>query len=201
MKYEVEQKFRVGDGRRIETELEKLGSPFGAPFDQVDHYFAHPCRDFAETDEALRIRHVGHRAYITYKGPKIDDTTKTRREIELPLPEGDEGADGFAALIEALGFSRVIEIRKTRRKAHVSWQGRTVEAVLDEVATLGRFVELELPADASEVDAAKRCVADLARELGLTQNERRSYLEMLLDREESVRTHLPDDRGSRESGE
>ena len=181
MKFEVEQKFRLDDAQRIETELERLGSHFGSPFVQVDQYFAHPCRDFGETDEALRIRHMRDRAYVTYKGPKIDDTTKTRREIELPLPEGREGADGFVSLIEALGFSHVMDVRKIRRKADVAWNGKSVEAVLDEVATLGQFVELELSADTSEIEDAKRCVADLARQLGLTQNERRSYLELLLE--------------------
>ena len=181
MKYEVEQKFRLSDDQQIEIELEKLGSQFGSSFVQLDRYFSHPCRNFAETDEALRIRYVGERAYVTYKGPKIDATTKTRREIELPLPEGREGAAGFVSLFEALGFERVIEVRKTRRKADVPWQGKIVEAVLDEVATLGRFVELELSADATGIDAAKSCVADLACQLGLTRNERRSYLELLLE--------------------
>ena len=44
-----------------------------------------PCRDFAQTDEALRIRTVGDTSFVTYKGPKLDATTKTRRELELPL--------------------------------------------------------------------------------------------------------------------
>jgi adenylate cyclase class 2 len=181
VKFEVEQKFRLGKLRQVEDELERLGSSFGEPFVQLDQYFGHPCRDFGETDEALRIRLVGERAFVTYKGPKIDGTTKTRQEIELPLPEGREGAGGFVMLVEALGFDQVIEVRKTRRKAHVSWQGREVEVVLDEVETLGRFIELELSADADEIDAARDCVAGLARQLGLTENERRSYLELLLE--------------------
>ena len=181
MEFEVEQKFRLEDGQQVEAKLAGLGSSFGTPFEQLDQYFAHPCRDFGETDEALRIRRVGDRAFVTYKGPKIDETTKTRLEIELPLSNGSEGAKGFATLFEVLGFGRVIQIRKMRRTAHVSWQGRNVEAVLDEVATLGRFVELELSADSQGIDAAKRCVAELANALGLTQNERRSYLELLLE--------------------
>ena len=68
----------------------ELGATIEPPVVQVDQYFAHPARDFAQTDEALRLRRVGKQNFITYKGSKIDATTKTRREIELPLAPGEE---------------------------------------------------------------------------------------------------------------
>jgi ABC-type sulfate transport system permease component len=43
-------------------------------------------------DEAFRLRRVGERNYMTYKGPKLDATTKSRPEEEVRL------ADGAAAL-------------------------------------------------------------------------------------------------------
>ena len=85
MRYEVEQKFPVADMRAIREGLAALGAEVAAPQEEVDLYFAHPVRDFAATDEALRLRQKGPQNRITYKGPKIDTTTKTRREIELPL--------------------------------------------------------------------------------------------------------------------
>ena len=82
MPIEVEQKFPVADRAALDRQLAALGFvPRDAEL-QVDQYFAHPARDFARTDEALRIRRVGQFNYITYKGPKLDATTKTRREIE-----------------------------------------------------------------------------------------------------------------------
>jgi adenylate cyclase class 2 len=49
-----------------------------------DTYFRHPCRDFAETDEALRIRirrFNGHfEAFLTYKGPRLTGTQKPGRK-------------------------------------------------------------------------------------------------------------------------
>jgi adenylate cyclase class 2 len=179
--YEVEQKFRVEELGSIENELRQLGACPGDVIEQVDCYFAHPGRDFAVSDEALRIRQAGADCFITYKGPKIDTTTKTRREIELPLPRGDDTADRFADLLEALGFTRVAEVRKRRRKARILWRGADIEASLDEVDDVGQFVELELSAPPEEVEAAKHRVADVARRLGLSQNERRSYLELLLE--------------------
>jgi len=58
-------------------------------------------------------------------------------------------------LLEALGFRRVAEVRKRRRKAKVSWRGRDIEAALDDVDRVGRFVELEIVARSSEIEVAK----------------------------------------------
>jgi adenylate cyclase, class 2 len=180
MAYEVEMKFAAGDRATLESRLAEVGATIGAPQSEVDVYFAHPARDFAKTDEALRIRRKGSATFITYKGPKIDATTKTRREIELFLPPGEQTAEEWITLLEALGFAPVGEVRKSRRKAHVAWQGRSVEISLDEVVGLGVFVELELIAEADGLDAARSVILSLAEALGLEGSERRSYLELLL---------------------
>jgi adenylate cyclase, class 2 len=57
-----------------------------------------------------------------------------------------------------------------------------VEASLDEVERLGTFAELELIVEPDGVEAAKQCIASLAKELGLEGSERRSYLELLMER-------------------
>ena len=162
MPYEVEMKFPVADLATLQSRLAGLGATIAAPQSEVDVYFAHPARDFAKTDEALRIRRKGSFNFITYKGPKIDAATKTRREIELPLPPGEQAAQAWTELIEALGFAPVGEVRKSRRKAHVDWQGRSVEISLDEVAGLGVYVELELIAEADGLDAARSNILSLA---------------------------------------
>lgn len=177
---EVEQKFPVDDLAEVESRLTALGAEFSGPRREVDVYYAHPARDFAATDEALRIRRRGDEGFLTYKGPKIDATTKTRREIDIHLPGGGEGIGPWAALLEALGFRPVAEVGKDRRKAMVDWEGRRVEASLDHVDQIGTFVELELVTDAAGVDAAKACIASLAGRLGLSASERWSYLELLL---------------------
>jgi len=186
MIYEVEQKFPVADPSQLERRLAELGAVLHEPVLQVDRYYRHPARDFAHTDEALRIRRIGPQNFVTYKGPKIDAATKTRREIELPLAPGEAGFAGFASLLEALGFQPAAEVRKHRRKAHIDWEGSCVEAALDQVEQVGSFAELELAVAEAEVPRAKACLASLAARLGLEGSERRSYLELLLQKSDAA---------------
>lgn len=187
--YEVEQKYRVIDTAQLEGRLVRLAAAWGGTTEQVDRYFNHPSRDFATTDEALRLRSTPAGVAITWKGPRLDATAKIRREIELPLmaDAGPTAAnpspatlDRWTELLEALGFRRVREVVKRRRLARVAWEGASIDVAIDEVAGLGEFVELELLADAPGIAVAARCVESLARELGCGPPERRSYLEMLL---------------------
>lgn len=182
--YEVELKFRVADPAELERRLVAVAARFQAPAEQTDRYFAHPCRDFARTDEALRLRSTAGGVAVTWKGPRIDSATKTRREIELPLgPAGAAHAttvDAWTELLEALGFRRVMDVVKRRRPARVPWQGCDVDAALDSVAGLGEFLELELQARAGEVPQARAVIESLAVALGCDAQERRSYLELLL---------------------
>ncbi|MEX2306969.1 MAG: class IV adenylate cyclase [Pirellulales bacterium] len=180
MQFEVEQKHRVADVAEFVAGLAARGVTLGPPIEQVDQYFAHPCRDFAKTDEALRIRTVAGQSFVTYKGAKFDTTTKTRRELELPLDPDDADGSRFSELLFALGFTPVAVVRKKRRAFRVEVSGRHIDGALDEVENVGRFVELELLADDASLEEAKRMIAELAAQLDLGPSERRSYLEMLL---------------------
>jgi adenylate cyclase class 2 len=181
MQFEVEQKFRVDDWSVTEQKLRLMGATFQEDIIQIDHYFAHPGRDFAATDEALRIRSAGAKNWVTYKGPKIDAASKTRREIELPLPDGQQAAATFSELLTALGFRSVTKLQKRRRAARLRWQGRACEIALDNVERLGLFVELDFVASGQGLSEAQEAILSLAHHLGLKHLERKSYLELLLE--------------------
>ncbi|WP_254506736.1 class IV adenylate cyclase [Anatilimnocola floriformis] len=177
---EVELKFHLTDAAALQRELAAFDIAWHAPEEQVDCYFNHPARDFVQTDEALRLRQMGSDNVITYKGPKLDAATKTRREIELPIAAGKDGLAHFGELLETLSFRRVAEVRKIRTKGTFTWQAWSVEVCLDEVAEVGSFVELEIQAEENTLAAARDAILALAARLNLTQTERRGYLEMLL---------------------
>ncbi|HZT80649.1 MAG TPA: class IV adenylate cyclase [Gemmataceae bacterium] len=179
---EVEQKFAAVDFAALEQRLAAWGARADAPRVDADHYFNAPDRDFAATDEALRLRRVGPANFVTYKGPKRDPLTKTRTEIEVPLAPGDRAADDFARLLICLGYRPVAVVRKRRRLYHTEREGFAVEVTLDEVDELGRFAEVEIQAPEERLDAAREVLLRTAAELGLKHAERRSYLELLLAR-------------------
>jgi adenylate cyclase class 2 len=146
---------------------------------EADHYFNAPDRDFAKTDEALRIRRIGPNNRVTYKGPKRDAHTKTRTEIEVPLADGEGTAEDFSRLLVKLGYRPVAVVRKVRRTFHLTRDGFDLAVTLDQVHDVGPFAELEIGVEEDQLDSARTTLLRVAAELGLRNSERRSYLEML----------------------
>lgn len=184
MQYEVEQKFRLGDqGESILARILELGAIRIGEVQQADHYFNHPVRDFATTDEALRIRSVGDRNWLTWKGPKIDQKTKTRREIETALGDGSKTAEEISEVLMILGFQSVAVVQKKRNRFELVRDGLCFEFAFDRVDEVGEFLEIELLAEQDQLAAAQQALKSLSSEIGLsdTSVERKSYLGMLLD--------------------
>lgn len=179
---EVEVKYRSPPDRAgLTAVLNAWGATLTEPRVDEDHYYNAPDRDFRRTDEAFRLRRIGTRNLLTYKGPKIDLETKTRPEIEVPLADGDEPARDAGRMFVSLGFRPVAVVRKRRDVYRVTRGGFVLEVCLDEVDRVGSFVELEIQADEADYERAKAVVLDAARELGLTEMVRKSYLGMVLE--------------------
>jgi adenylate cyclase class 2 len=180
---EVEVKFAVADFAPLEAVLERWGAAIEPPRRDEDRYFNAPDRDFAKTDEALRVRSIGAHNVITYKGPKIDAETKTRLELEVPIGDGSDAAVDMGRILTHLRYRPTGTVRKTRRIARFARAGFDLQASLDEVDSVGKFAEVEVVAEESRYAEAKAAVLAAAAELGMTQVERRSYLQLLLERQ------------------
>ena len=124
---EVEVKARAAPGT-----LKKVKA-LGARFLEAEHHqdldFNAPDRDFRRTDEALRIRIM--EANLTYKGRKLDTSTKSRLELKTDIHD----PEALKQILVALGFTPSGEVRKTRTKYVL---GELIFA-LDEVEGLGVF--------------------------------------------------------------
>ncbi|MEE3371556.1 MAG: class IV adenylate cyclase [Planctomycetota bacterium] len=179
MTIEVEMKFAVSDEAELRQRLTKWGVDLGQSERQLDSYFSHPTRDFSNTDEALRIRRTESRVEVTYKGPRLDERTKTRQEIEVSLAGGEIAAPQFEQILQALGFGVAGEVTKSRRVGQLQVRGRMVTVALDQVDGLGSFLELESIVCSADVVEARANLEHLARELDLGVTERRSYLELV----------------------
>lgn len=178
--WEVEQKFIVSDLPQLLDRLDSLHAEELVTEQHVDTYLAHPCRDFRATDEAFRLRQFNSEACVTYKGKRLPGNVKIRPEIELPIRQAD--VPQWLEMMQHLGFQPKPEVRKTRRVLKltaIDQQPFTI--ALDEVVNLGSFAEIELIVqDPSMFDAARSRIETLAKSLGLTQVQPRSYLSLLL---------------------
>jgi adenylate cyclase class 2 len=177
---EVEVKYRLDDSGAVEQQLREWGAVQIADHAEADHYLNAPDRDFARTDEALRVRRIGEQNYLTYKGPRHDAGSKTRTEVELPCPSGAAVADGFLKLFHHLGYRATAVVHKRRKIYEWHRDGFAVHACIDDVEKVGRFIELEIVADDKDFPAARETVIRIAAELRLGETETRSYLEQLL---------------------
>ncbi|MFX1560847.1 MAG: class IV adenylate cyclase [Promethearchaeota archaeon] len=153
---------------------------------QIDTYFDHPCRTFVRTDEAVRVRtrsplneqelstsHVLNE--FTYKGPKLDQKTKTRVEYSV----GIDNTDYLTSILESLDFKPIAKVVKKRTFFNL----RAITISIDDVEDVGLFLELESIAhQKEEMESAKRAIFKLLDELGIDaqQTIRDSYLEMYM---------------------
>jgi adenylate cyclase class 2 len=192
--YEVELKVRA-EHEPVRAALDRLGAESLGVVEQIDTYYDAPHRDFAETDEALRLRRERDGAadsdeadstagVVTYKGPLVDERSKTRREIE----SGVVDADAMDDVLGAVGFSAAATVEKRRERYRV--EDATV--TLDTVSDLGQFVEVETEVvpggestrqDEAAIAASRAELQSILEELGLDPADgiRTSYLGLLLE--------------------
>jgi adenylate cyclase class 2 len=174
---EVEVKAKISSFEEIEEKLDEIGAVKTKKEFQEDIYFNSPVVDFAKTDEALRIRTTTENdntnIFITYKGPKIDSESKTRKEIEMGIDDSKKCSDIF----EAMGFEKVRAVRKNRQY----YEYENFEISLDDIEGLDPYMEIEIGLeDGKDYSEAQSRIFELFEKLGITDGfERTSYLELL----------------------
>ncbi|WP_407374787.1 class IV adenylate cyclase [Methanobrevibacter sp.] len=170
---EVEVKAKIESFEEMEKKLEKIGAVKSKKEFQEDIYFASPIVDFAQTDEALRIRTTNNNTFITYKGPKLNREAKTRKEVEMTIESAEKAKD----ILEEIGFRQARTVRKNRQY----YTYENFEISLDDVEGLSPYMEIEiaLEGDADYSEAQQR-IFRLFEKLGITEGfERTSYMELL----------------------
>ena len=170
---EVEVKAKINGFEEMEERLEKLGAVKSKREFQEDIYFKSPIVDFAQSDEALRIRTTDTDVFITYKGPKLNDKAKTRKEVEMKIESASKAKDIF----EEIGFTEARTVRKNRQY----YTFKNFEISLDDVEGLDPYMEIEISLDDNnDYCEAQSKIFELYEKLGITDGfERTSYLELL----------------------
>jgi adenylate cyclase, class 2 len=172
---EIEVKARASHSP-LREKLAAMGAKLEGIQQHLDTYYNSPMRDFATTDEALRIRSVNGKSVLTYKGKKLDSVSKTRQEFETEV-DGDSTRN----ILIALGFFESGIVRK--RREIFSCQGMTI--ALDSVEGLEEFIEVEKQAE-TNIEEHRNQIFEFLESLGLRKEDsiRTSYLEMVLEKKE-----------------
>lgn len=174
---EVEVKAKIESFDIMRERLENLNAKKIKTEYQEDRYFNSPVKDFAKTDEALRIRKTKtetyERLFITYKGPKIDSKSKTREEVEMEI----EDEHKCSKIFENLGFKEVRTVIKNREYYKID----NFEISLDNIKGLDPYMEIEITLeDDSDYSEAQKSIFEMFEKLEITYGfERTSYLELL----------------------
>ncbi|MDQ2048998.1 class IV adenylate cyclase [Natronolimnohabitans sp. A-GB9] len=179
--YEVEVKVPA-DLEAVRERLEATDADRKRTVVQEDTYYDAPHRSFVETDEALRIRRESipetgtDESRITYKGPLLDDESKSREEFETAVGDGTT----MDAVLTNLGFEATATVRKERERYGLEEYTITLDAVDD----VGEYVEVETDVEReADVESARDGAYALLERLDLDPDEgvRTSYLGLLLE--------------------
>jgi len=206
--YEVEVKVRADHDRLREALTDHDAEPLGGVV-QTDTYYDAPDRNFAETDEALRIR---RETDTDESGTTETDETVVPDRVGAPDAEPPPvGADGDADRTKVTYKGPLVDADSKTRAEHETVVGdgtelagvldglgyepaATVEkhreryaldgytVTLDAVTGLGQFVEVEAETDEAGIERVRDGARNLLAELGLepTDQIRTSYLGLLL---------------------
>jgi adenylate cyclase class 2 len=175
--YEVELKVQT-DHDAVRERLADTEAALVGTVEQDDIYYDAPDRDFAETDEALRVRTErtddDTETRLTYKGPLVEQESKTREEAKTAVAD----SDALAHILTGLGYEPAAEVSKERTRYRL--EGYTI--TLDTVDGLGEFVEVEREVK-NDIETAREGARDVLETLGLDPDEqiRTSYLGLLLE--------------------
>lgn len=190
---EVEYKAHVKDIKKILNYLINLGYK-KTDIDFEDIYFSHPCRDFRDRDEEIRLR-IDHANlnvfYLTYKGPSMDKNRSARVELEIEFNDLEKFKT-FKEILRGLGFKTSYWKRKKGwllSKDNMEITLVTVRGgVGDKEVILGDFVEVEMKvintnAQDSNLLNVKKTLHDFIKNLpGCGDIEYKYYTELISEK-------------------
>jgi adenylate cyclase class 2 len=147
---ETEVKIQVRDVATIRDALRGIGAELVHERVLEDNtLYDDPARRLTNRGEVLRVRRLGERGVLTFKGPRREAVSGIKSRTELETTIGDPARAG--EILAALGF--VPRFRYQKYRETWSWGG--CEIVVDETP-VGPYIEIEGTED--EIHAAARAL-------------------------------------------
>jgi adenylate cyclase class 2 len=169
---EIEAKMKVENLANVRERLQSVGAVMAGEHLERNVFFDTEDRSLLAADEGLRLRmsqdtRTGKTVYIiTFKGPRQHGQLKSRDENEVTVGNFEDAA----ALLECLGFTRVLSFEKHRQ----SWTLGGCKVELDDLPYLGSYVEIEGPKEETVLKVREEL------ELSARPLVRASYIAMLM---------------------
>jgi predicted adenylyl cyclase CyaB len=160
--FEIEQKYRLKDPKRVRAALKKMGARKIAEGAETNEFFDRGMK-LRRQKLALRLRKHGSKAMLTLKGPRLKSRFTKRMEIETPVDHSL-----MRKILQLAGLKVVMRYKKERELYRL---GKNL-VTLDRLPSFGRFLEIE---------GQPKEISRLAAKLGLCAKDReeKSYLQMM----------------------
>jgi adenylate cyclase class 2 len=162
---EIEVKIRIEDPSEMKRTLIARGCVVARErFLERNAFYDDRAGSLLAKKEALRLRTIGKRSWLTFKGPAQGSRSfKVREEFESEV----RNAPQFRKILRALGYQPIFQYRK--RRTHLR-KGR-LKICLDETS-VGNFIELE---------GRRNEIVRFAKALGHTRADfiTRDYVQMI----------------------
>lgn len=171
---EVERKYRISNKSVIENSLNELGYKKAVTIHQSDKVYLQKSdsfRTFKVGDPVTRIREVNGSSTLTFK--RAINSQGDTIEHEMTVEPASEAED---FLLE-IGYKSVTDVDKIRTEFKLN----NVTVSLDEVTSLGNFVEVEILCNEGEEELAQENIARIAKEIGLNAEdiEKKKYDQLI----------------------
>ena len=161
MALEIEVKIRMPDDsghQQLRQKLPTAGGQHAGVVHETNVFFDRPDRSLLNVNAGLRVRKTvaegtGEvRGLLTYKGPPQPHGLRSREAFDVHVDPPDE----TTKLLVALGYQETLRFEKRRE----TWLLDGCNVELDEIAELGKFVEIEGPTEDAVLAVRKKLGLD-----------------------------------------
>jgi len=152
---EIEVKILDINVEEVKNKLQELGAEkvFDGNLEIVT--FDHPEKNLKEEGKLLRVRKMGNKTELCFKGKKEPGKFKVREEVEVLT----DNFENTVNILEKVGFSKVFEGNKKRE----SYQLGNIKFEIDTYPGIPTFLEIEAPTEEE--------VAEFVQKLGYTMEQ------------------------------
>lgn len=174
---EIEIKYQLNDKSKLIEKLERLGCVMSDTNIQKDTIYVSDLNHIENTPESIFLRVRKDNDKIQLNAKRHEKVMQSRKEVEFEVSSYEE-ANKF---LELIGFEKWVEVNKER--VHTIYKDCNI--CIDEVETLGSFVELEYVVDdETEEEKILKKIEEIAKEIGIDTKEivNQYYDEMIAER-------------------